>query len=93
MNGFLSALIFGLCFGFLLNKVQLTKYDTIVNQFRFKDFTVLKYMLTTLIVAMPIIYLMQGLGVYTISNVPGTYIAGNLLGGVIFGVGMAIGGF
>ncbi len=93
MSGLFSALFFGLCFGFLLNKARLTKYDTIVNQFRFKDFTVLKYMLTTLIVAMPIVYLMQGLGFYTISNVPNTYIVGNLLGGAIFGVGMAIGGF
>jgi hypothetical protein len=93
MSGIFSALIFGLFFGFLLDKARLTKSDTIVNQFRFKDFTVLKYMLTTLIVAMPIIYLMKGLGFYTISNVPNTYIVGNLLGGVIFGVGMAIGGF
>ncbi len=93
MSGLFSALIFGLCFGFLLNKARLTNMDTIVNQFRFKDFTVLKYMLTTLIVAMPIIYLMQGLGFYTIANVPNTYVVGNLVGGLIFGVGMAIGGF
>jgi len=93
MGGLLSALVFGFCFGFLLNKVQLTKYDVIVNQFRFKDFTVLKFMLTTLLVAMPIVYLMQGMGFYTLSNIPSTYVVGNLLGGAIFGVGMAVGGF
>jgi hypothetical protein len=93
MSSVFSALIFGLCFGFLLNKARLSKQDTIVNQFRFKDFTVLKYMLTTLIVAMPIIYAAQAMGYYTIANCPNTYIVGNLLGGLIFGVGMAIGGF
>ncbi len=93
MNGLFSSLLFGFCFGFLLDKVRLTKYDTIVNQFRFKDFTVLKYMLTALLVAMPIVYLMQGLGLYSIVNIPNTYVIGNLLGGAIFGVGMAVGGF
>ncbi|MEK6776837.1 MAG: YeeE/YedE thiosulfate transporter family protein [bacterium] len=93
MNGLLSAVIFGFLFGFLLNKARLTQYDTIVNQFRFKDFTVLKYMLTTLVVAMSIVYLMRDLGLYVISNVPNTYVVGNLLGGAIFGVGMALGGF
>ncbi len=93
MGGLFSALIFGFLFGFLLNKARLTKYDTISNQFRFKDFTVLKYMLTTLVVAMPLVYLMRDLGLYTLKDIPNTYIVGNLLGGLIFGVGMAVGGF
>ena len=93
MNGWLSALFFGICFGILLDKTRLNKYDTVVNQFRFKDFTVLKFMLTTLVVAMSLIYLMADLGVFSISDVPDTYVLGNLTGGLIFGVGMAVGGF
>lgn len=93
MSSIFSALIFGFFFGFLLDKTKLNNSDTIVNQFRFKNFTVLKFMLTTLIVGMPVIYGMQALGFYTVANVPNTFIAGNLLGGAIFGVGMAIGGF
>jgi len=93
MSGWLSALFFGICFGVLLDKTRLNKYDTIVNQFRFKDFTVLKFMLTTLVVAMSVIYLMADLGFYTIADVPNTYVLGNFVGGLIFGVGMAVGGF
>ncbi len=93
MNWIVSALVFGFFFGFLLNKARLTRYDTIVNQFRFRDFTVLKFMLSTLMVSMTLVYLMKGLGIYSIANVPNTYIVGNVLGGLIFGVGMAVGGF
>jgi uncharacterized membrane protein YedE/YeeE len=93
MNTFVIALILGIFFGFALNKAGLTKYHKIVNVFRFTDMAVLKFMMTALIVSMSGLYLLRGLGLVTFPNVPATYIAGNLVGGLIFGVGMALTGY
>ncbi len=85
--------VLGVFFGFSLNKAGLTKYNKIVNVFRFTDLAVLKFMMTALVVAMIGLYTLRGLGLITFPRVPATYIAGNLIGGLIFGVGMALSGF
>jgi uncharacterized protein len=90
---YLIALILGVFFGFSLNKAGLTKYHKIVNVFRLTDFAVLKFMMTALVVAMSGLYVLRGLGLVTIPNIPSTYIAGNLVGGLLFGVGMALTGY
>ena len=87
------ALVLGSFFGFSLNKAGLTKYNKIVNQFRFTDMAVLKFMMTSLVVAMIGLYSLRGLGLLTFPAVPATYIIGNLVGGLIFGVGMALTGY
>ena len=86
-------IIFGVFFGFALNKAGLTKYHKIVNVFRLTDLAVLKFMLTTLVVAMIGLYALRGLGLITFPNVPATYVLGNLVGGLIFGAGMALTGY
>ncbi len=86
-------LIFGLVFGFALNKAGLTKYHKIVNVFRFTDMAVLKFMMTALVVAMSGLYALRGLGLITFPSIPATYIVGNVIGGLIFGVGMALTGY
>lgn len=89
----LTALILGVAFGFALNKAGLTKYHKIVNVFRLTDLAVLKFMMTSLVVSMIGLYLMRQLGLLTFPRVPATYVVGNLVGGLIFGVGMALSGF
>jgi uncharacterized protein len=86
-------LVLGVLFGFSLNKAGLTRYTKIVNQFRLTDMAVLKFMMTALVVAMIGLYALQGIGFIHFPVVPGTYIVGNLVGGLIFGVGMALAGF
>ncbi len=93
MNTFIIALVLGVFFGFSLNKAGLTKYHKIVNVFRFTDMAVLKFMMTALVVAMTGLYILRGLGWITFPAVPATYIVGNLIGGLIFGVGMALTGY
>ncbi len=93
MSEFMIALILGVFFGFALNKAGLTKYHKIVNVFRLIDLTVLKFMMTALIVSMSGLYLLRGLGLITFPNIPPTYIAANVIGGLIFGFGMAVSGF
>ena len=88
-----TALVLGGMFGFALNKVGLTKYHKVVNQFRFTDMTVLKFMMTALVVAMIGLYGLRGLGLITFPALPATYVVGNLAGGLLFGVGMALTGY
>jgi hypothetical protein len=93
MTTYIVALVLGLGFGFALNKAGLTKYYKIANQFRFTDMTVLKFMMTAIIVSMSGLYIFRGLGWITFPSVPATYIVGNLLGGLLFGAGMALTGY
>jgi len=93
MLNYIIALFLGVFFGFSLNKAGLTKYHKIVNVFRFTDLAVLKFMMTALVVSMVGLYALRGLGLVVFPTVPATYIAGNLVGGLIFGVGMALSGY
>ena len=85
--------ITGLVFGFLLQKGGVTRYNVIVNQFRFKDFTVLKTMLTAIVVGAIGIYAMLQLGMIKGLQVKGAELAMNGIGGLIFGVGMVLLGY
>lgn len=93
MSTYLIALVLGTFFGFALNKAGLTKYHKIVNVFRFTDMAVLQFMMTALVVAMTGLYTLRGLGLVVFPAVPATYIVGNLVGGLLFGVGMALSGY
>ena len=93
MTNFITALVLGGFFGFSLNKAGLTKYNKIVNVFRFTDMAVLQFMMTALVVAMSGLFALRGLGLITFPAVPATYVIGNIVGGLLFGVGMALTGF
>jgi uncharacterized membrane protein YedE/YeeE len=93
MLNYILALILGVFFGLSLQKAGLTKYHKIVNVFRFTDLAVLKFMMTALIVSMTGLYSLKWMGVITFPAVPATYIAGNVIGGLIFGIGMAFSGY
>jgi hypothetical protein len=86
------AVVFGAAFGFLLHRGRVADYDTIVNQFRFKDFTVLKIMMTAIIVGGVGVLAMKeaGLVQWHIKNADLLAVA---LGAGIFGVGMVLYGY
>lgn len=83
----------GLVFGFLLQKGGVTRYNVIVNQFRFRDFTVLKTMLTAIVVGAIGIYAMLQLGMIKGLHVKSADLAMNAVGGLVFGVGMVLLGY
>jgi len=93
MTNYIMALVLGVFFGFSLNKAGLTKYHKIVNVFRLTDMAVLKFMMTALVVSMTGLYALRGLGLVTFPAPPATYIVGNIVGGLIFGIGMSLSGF
>ncbi len=89
----LVALALGILFGFALNKGGLTRYTNIVGVFRLTNLTVIKFMMTALAVAAVGLYLLRELGVVQFPAAPATYLIGNLLGGLVFGIGMALTGY
>lgn len=86
------ALPFGIIFGLLLHRGGVATYNVIVNQFRLKDFTVLKIMFTAVVVgAIGVLALHQsGHAVYHIKP---ANMLGVTLGAAIFGVGMVLYGY
>lgn len=93
MSSYWIAILLGVLFGLSLNKAGLTQYNKIVNVFRFTDLSVLKFMLTAIVVSMAGVYALRGLGLVQFPSVPSTFVAGNLIGGLIFGIGMALVGY
>jgi uncharacterized membrane protein YedE/YeeE len=88
-----AALIVGIFFGFILQKVGFTRYSKIVNVYRFTDLGVLKFMLTAIVVGSVGIYLLRDLGLVNLTGSTPTYLVGNFVGALLFGVGMALAGF
>ena len=93
MNEVILPLLLGFGFGWALQKAGLGKYHKIVNVFRFTDLAVMKFMMTALAVSMVGVFSLSTFGLIALPTVPATYVVGNLVGGLIFGVGMAGAGF
>jgi hypothetical protein len=82
----------GIAFGFILQKAQVTRYDKIVAFLRVTDLTVLKVMFGGILAGMVGVYLLRDLGLVDL-HIKSTILSANILGGVIFGVGMLLLGF
>jgi uncharacterized membrane protein YedE/YeeE len=90
---FTAALIIGIFFGFILQKVGFSRYSKIVNVYRFTDLSVLKFMLTAIVVGSLGIYFLRDMGLVKLTGTTPTYLVGNFVGALVFGAGMAIAGF
>jgi len=91
--GLILSGLFGLIFGILLNKGRVTDYNVIVNLFRFRDWTVLRIMLTAIIVGGIGVFMMMSAGWLGGYHIKDTNLLGLLLGGGLFGVGMVVYGY
>jgi len=83
----------GLVFGFLLQKGGVTRFRVILGQFLLRDHTVLRVMLTAVVVGGAGIYGMRALGLDVPLHVKSAALLTNAVGGVVFGVGMALLGY
>jgi uncharacterized membrane protein YedE/YeeE len=93
MLDIVKALVLGLLFGWSLHKAGLTHYARIVNVYRFRDMTVMRFMLTALAVGAFGIQAGVDLGFAASAPIPPTSMLANVVGGVVFGVGMATAGY
>ncbi|MFH1487566.1 MAG: YeeE/YedE thiosulfate transporter family protein [Pseudomonadota bacterium] len=92
MNELLTGAITGILFGFFMQKAQVIRYDRQLGALRLRDMTIVKFMLSTILVAMVGIYLLFDLGLIKLSVKP-LILGGNVLGGLIFGLGWGIVGY
>ena len=92
MNELLTGAVTGIIFGFFMQKAQVIRYDRQLGALRLRDMTIVKFMLSTILVAMVGIYLLFDLGLIKLSIKP-LILGGNVLGGLIFGLGWGIVGY
>jgi uncharacterized protein len=88
----LLGLISGIGFGFLLQKGQFAKYQTIVGQLLLKDWTAFKVMMTAIVTGAVGVYFLVENDAAALDVWP-FQPAAMLLGAVLFGIGLAILGY
>lgn len=89
LRGLLIAVFAGITFGFLLQKGGVGKYNVLIGQLLLEDFTVVKIMLTAIIVGMIGIFVLHRLGLVEL-HVKKVRLASNTIGGLVFGAGFAL---
>jgi uncharacterized membrane protein YedE/YeeE len=92
MKMLLYGVITGILFGFLLQKGRVLRYDKQLGALRLLDMTIVKFMLSTVLVGMIGIYLLKDLGLAQLS-IKSTILGGVILGGLTFGVGWGLLGY
>lgn len=92
MTGLILGLITGILFGALLQQGRVLRFEKQVGAMLLRDMTILKFMLSAIIVGMIGINLLADMGVIAL-KVKGTAVGANLIGGLVFGVGWALAGY
>ena len=92
MKMLLYGVITGVLFGFLLQKGRVLRYDKQLGALRLLDMTIVKFMLSTVLVGMIGVYLLKDLGLVQLS-IKSTILGGVILGGLTFGVGWGLLGY
>jgi len=92
MRILIYGLIAGILFGFFLQKGRVIRYDKQLGAMRFMDMTIVKFMLSSILVSMVGVYILLDLGLAKLSVKP-TILGGNIVGGLIFGAGWGLLGY
>ncbi len=82
----------GILFGFLLQKGRVLRFEKQIGAMLLKDMTILKFMLSAIIVGMVGIAAMSGAGMITLSH-KAMNVGAILVGGALFGAGWAVMGY
>ncbi|WP_240928035.1 YeeE/YedE thiosulfate transporter family protein [Thalassoroseus pseudoceratinae] len=82
-------LVFGVVFGFLLQKGGVAKFDILIGVLLLENFVVVKVMLTAIVVGMIGVYVLQRAGIIE-PQLSDTIYGANTIGGLIFGVGFGL---
>ena len=88
------ALVIGIGFGWFLERSGMGSAKKLAGQFYLRDLTVFKVMFTAIVTAMLGVFWLGWIGFVDVSRiyVPETFITPQLVGGLVFGAGFALGG-
>jgi len=88
------AVLLGIAFGWFLERGGMGNAQKLAGQFYFTDLSVLKLMFSAILTAMLGLFWLSWIGLLDLSRVyvPETFIAPQLVGGLVFGAGFATGG-
>ena len=92
MTALIYGLVTGILFGFFLQKARIIRYDKQLGALRLIDMTIVKFMVSSILVGMVGVYLLLDLGWVKLS-VKSTNLGGNIIGGLIFGLGWGLLGY
>ncbi|HOD35419.1 MAG TPA: YeeE/YedE thiosulfate transporter family protein [Syntrophales bacterium] len=85
-------LVTGILFGFLLQKGRVLRYDKQVGALRLMDMTIVKFMLSAVLVGMVGVYLLKDMGLAKLS-IKTTILGPVILGSLVFGLGWGLLGY
>ncbi|MBN2428452.1 MAG: YeeE/YedE family protein [Deltaproteobacteria bacterium] len=85
-------LLTGILFGFLLQKGRVLRFEKQIGFLRLIDMTIIKFMLSAIIVGSIGLYMLVDLGMISLS-IKSTVLGAQIIGGLIFGIGWAILGY
>ena len=85
-------LILGIAFGFLLQRGGVPRYGVIIGQLLLTDFTVVKIMLTAVVVGTVGVHVLCDLGLAELHPKPGS-LGSSVVGGLLFGMGFGVLGY
>ena len=93
-TGLVVAVVIGIAFGWSLERAGMGSARKLAGQFYLTDLTVFKVMFSAIVTAMLGAFWLGRLGLLDLSRVyvPETFLVPQLAGGLVFGVGFAIGG-
>jgi uncharacterized protein len=91
----IAAVATGFGFGFVLERAGFGRADNLASIFYGRDFRVMRVMFTAIVTAMIGLYFLDLVGVMPLGNVGllPTYLAPQLAGGLLLGVGFIVGGY
>ena len=92
MKMLVYGLVTGILFGIFLQKALVLRYDKQVGALRLFDMTIVKFMLSTVLVGMVGVYLLKDLELVKL-DVKATVLGGNIIGSLIFGIGWGFLGY
>jgi hypothetical protein len=87
-----GGLILGLLFGVVLQKGRFCKYDVVSGLFRLQDFTMFRAGAPIIVVSMLGIFLLKDMGLIEL-HIPKAVVVPQIVGGLLFGAGIAIMGY
>jgi uncharacterized membrane protein YedE/YeeE len=92
MDMLIFGLLTGMLFGFLLQRARVVRYDKQIAALRFQDMTIVKFMMSAIIVGMVGIHFFDVFGLVQLLYKP-VVIGENIAGGMIFGLGWGLLGY